>query len=132
MSKKNKKPEFLVETDILLDHLTFSGKGLSKLEIAMMNGLCFTTVLNASELLYAAKNEEERQVVISMLSAVKVLGLHSRYSLSVYEFSNKVKSLRDAIFCVVAKLNKLPILTDDNEKFVNSGIKIINIKDLRG
>jgi len=97
----------------------------------MANGICFTTVLNASELLFSVTNKFEKNTIISLLSAIKVLGLHSRYSLSVDEFIGKVNNLSDAIFCVVAKLNKLPILTDDNKKFKNSGLKIINTKDLR-
>jgi len=123
--------EYLVETDIFVKHLKHRGRGLSGLELAMSTALCFTTVLNAAELIDAANTEEEREIVISLLSAVKILGLHQRYSLYVNEFSNKVVSIRDSLFCVVAKINKLVILTDDIRKYKKTGLKIITTRDLR-
>lgn len=51
------KKEFLVETDLIIEHLTFSNSSLrSGLETAMEIGICFTTVINASELFFIAKN----------------------------------------------------------------------------
>ena len=127
-----KNKEYLIETDIFVKHLKHRGKGYSALELAMSSGLCFTTVLNASELIDAVKTENERNTVISLLSAVKILGLHQRYSLYVNEFSEKVVSIRDSLFCVVAKINKLVILTDDIRKYKRTGLKIISSRDLRG
>lgn len=124
------KIEFLVETDILLEHLKHSSNSLSVLEKAMKKGICFTTVINSSELIYSVNSKSEKEIVLSLLSALKVLGLHARYSLYVDEYIAKVSSVRDAIICTVAKLNKLPILTDDTKKFENSGIKILTSKDL--
>lgn len=124
------KIEFLVETDILLEHLKHSSNSLSVLEKAMKKGICFTTVINSSELIYSVNSKSEKEIVLSLLSALKVLGLHARYSLYVDEYIGKVSSVRDAIICTVAKLNKLPILTDDTKKFENSGIKILTSKDL--
>lgn len=46
--------EFLVETDILLEHLTKNKSSESHLEKAMTRGICFTTVLDGSELFFAA------------------------------------------------------------------------------
>ncbi len=126
-----KYKEYLIETDIFVKHLKHRGAGLSALETAMSSGLCFTTVLNASELIDAAKSENERNTVISLLSAVKILGLHQRYSLYVNEFSEKVVSIRDSLFCVVAKINKLIILTDDIRKYKKTGLEIITSRDLR-
>lgn len=124
------KIEFLVETDILLEHLKHSSNSLSVLEKAMKKGICFTTVINSSELIYSVNSKSEKEIVLSLLSALKVLGLHARYSLYVDEYIGKGSSVRDAIICTVAKLNKLPILTDDTQKFENSGIKILTSKDL--
>lgn len=124
------KIEFLVETDILLEHLKHSSNSLSALEKAMKKGICFTTVINSSELIYSVNSKSEKEIVLSLLSALKVLGLHARYSLYVDEYIGKASSVRDAIICTVAKLNKLPILTYDTEKFENSGIKILTSKDL--
>ncbi|GBD90427.1 PIN domain protein [bacterium BMS3Abin04] len=124
------KIEYLVETDILLDHLKNHSNSLSVLEKAMSSGICFTTVINSSELIYSVNSKNEKDILLSLLNALKVLGLHSRYSLYVDEYIGKVLSVRDAIICTVAKLNKLLILTDDTKKFENSGIKVLTSKDL--
>ncbi len=127
-----KNNEYLIETDIFVKHLKHRGKGYSALELAMSSGLCFTTVLNAAELIDAAESENEKNTVIALLNAVKILGLHQRYSLYVNEFSGKVVSIRDSLFCVVAKINKLIILTDDIRKYKKTGLEIISSRDLRG
>ena len=49
-----------------------------------------------------------------------------------YRFFNKVATARDALFCSVAKNNKLPIFTKEIERYKNSGMKIITPKELRG
>lgn len=120
------KIEFLVETDILLEHLTHKKSSESFLEKAMTHGICFTTVLNASELFFAASNETERKLVEDLLSSLKILGINSRYSLKISKFFNKVATTRDAIMCIVAEYNRLPILTSENDRYRESGLKIIN------
>jgi predicted nucleic acid-binding protein len=124
--------KYLLETDILSDHLV-NGKYQSSFLIDLMQkGICYTTVINASELLFSANSEEEMEHVKKVLNAVKVLGLNSRYSLSVSNYSEKVKNLRDALFSVVADINKLPIVTFDNNRYINTSLKIIHPQDLRG
>ena len=86
--------KFLLETDVLVDYLT-SNKNNYLLKL-MKSGICFTTVLNASEMLAVCKNETEKSEVRSVLDSLKILGLHSRYALSVPEFSGKTKNNRDA------------------------------------
>lgn len=121
------KNQFLVETDLLLEHLTNQNFELpSSLEKAMARGVCFTTVINASELFFAAMDDMQRESVKSLLSALKVLGLNSRYSLKISNFFNKVATTRDALLCTVAEFNRLPILTNHAERYIRSGIKIIN------
>lgn len=127
------KTEFLVETDILVGHLIQKdNEKLSDLELAMTEGVCFTTAINSSEMYFNSWNEKERHAVDSVMNAVKVLGIHPRYSLNISEFFNKVASTRDAMICSLAKINKLPILTTQISKYKNSGLKIISPKDLRG
>ncbi len=127
------KIEFLVENDILLDHLTQEDISIpSVLEIAMTQGFCFTTVVNASELYFNASTQAERESVDKVLYALKILGIHQRYSLNISKFFNKVATTRDAIICSVALNNKLPILTGEVERYRESGIKIITPKELRG
>ena len=81
-----KTPEFLLDTDILEEHLRNPGKNrLSILGSLALQGICFTTVLNATELFLLASNKEETEAVFSVLSAVHVLGIHQRYSLQTPE-----------------------------------------------
>jgi predicted nucleic acid-binding protein len=126
------KEKFLLETDILSDHLMNGSKEKSVLIDLMQIGVCFTTVINASELLFYADSEQENTYVRKVLNAVKVLGIHSRYSLSISKYSGKVKSLRDALFSVVADINKLPIVTFDNNRYINTSLIIIHPQELRG
>jgi predicted nucleic acid-binding protein len=126
------KEKYLLETDILSDHLANGDEEGSLLVDLMQKGICYTTVINASELLFFANSEEEIKYVKKVLNAVKVLGLNSRYSLSVSNYSGRVKSIRDALFSVVADINKLPIVTFDNNRYINTSLKIIHPQDLRG
>lgn len=126
----NSETEYLIESDILVDHLKHKGETQSVLEKAMQNGTCFTTMINASEIYFAVENENERNAVDKLMRSLKILGLNSRYSLVVNEFTGKVESTRDAIFCAVAKINKLPVLTNNTEKYKLAGIEIINPQNL--
>ena len=127
------KIEYLIDTDIFVDHLTQEdNSALSDLEIAMSSGMCFTSVIQASELYFHASDPVEKQGVDSVMRAMKVLGIHPRYSLTISDFFNKVATTRDAIVCSVAKNNKLPIFTNDSNRYKESGIKIITSLELRG
>ena len=129
----NDKKEYLVETDILVEHLTNAdGNKSSYLEELMQDGICFTTVLNASELNFAVKNEDELEVVNKVLASIKVIGLSSRYSLMVSKFNEKVSNYRDALVCAIADINKLPIVSLNDARYIKSGLKVINPKELRG
>ncbi len=128
----NKDKEFLIETDILLEHLMWNKKGQSTLETIMQKGVCYTTVFNASEIYFNVHNEEERKAVDGLFMALKVLGLNGRYGLFVDEYSKKVNTVRDALMCVASKLNRLSIVTFQKEKYSKSGIIVINPKDLGG
>lgn len=123
--------KFLIETDILVDYLTYSGDLNNCLLTCMQNGMCYTTVLNAGELLSASKNEEENGYVRNVLDSLKVLGFHSRYALSVKDYSDKTNSLRDAFISVVASFNKLPIVTFNKERYQKTNLNIIHPKELR-
>ena len=124
--------KFLLDTDILSDHLIRGRKNTSSLIELMQKGICYTTVLNASELLFFTESDEEIVYIKKVLNALKVLGLHSRYSLSVSMYIGKVNTIRDALFSVVADINKLPIVTFDNNRYINTSLKIIHPQDLRG
>jgi predicted nucleic acid-binding protein len=127
------KVEFLIENDIMIDHLSQKDTSIySDLEIAMSIGICFTSAINVAELYFNTRTLEEKNAVNSVMFALKILGIHPRYSLIITEFFNKVTSVRDALICSVAKFNKLPILTNEVERFQDSGIKIISSNELRG
>lgn len=121
----------MIESDILADYLTSSDNMDSHLINLMQKGICFTTVLNAAELLASCKNENEKKLVRNVLDSLKVLGLNSRYALSVPEYSDKTKSVRDALFSVVASINKIPIVTFDRERYKKTNLKIIHPQELR-
>lgn len=120
--------KYLLDTDILVDYLVSNENNY--LMNLMKTGICFTTVLNASEMLAACKSENELSAVRSVLDSQKVLGLHSKYALSIREFSDKTSSLRDALFCVVSLINKLPIVTSSSERYKHTNLKIIHPKEI--
>jgi len=120
--------KYLLDTDILVDYVT--SNDMNYLINLMQKGICFTTVLNAAELLAACKNDEEQSTVRSVLDSVKVIGLHSRYALSIPEFSDKTENVRDALFTVVASVNKLPIVTLNSERYKKTNLKIIHPQEV--
>lgn len=126
----SKKNEYMIETDVLLQHLTHETNTKSDLEKVMECGICFTTVINSAELNFASRNKEEKKLIDALMRSVKVLGFHSRYSLSVDEFIGKVDSVRDALFCATAKINKLPIVTLDDKRYSLTELEIINPENL--
>lgn len=127
MMQKNNKIEYLIDTDVLLEHLTKNPiDGESFLIRLMKNGLCFTTVLNASELILKAGNVEQEIIIKSLLSALKVLGIHSRYCLSISQLAPGNRGLRDSLFMVTAEINKLDIVTFDVDRYKSEKIHIYN------
>ena len=123
--------KYLLESDILTDHLTSSDSIDSHLIKLMQKGICFTTVLNAAELLASCKNENEKKLVRYVLDSLKVLGLNSRYALIVPEYSDKTNNVRDALFSVVASINKIPIVTFDKERYKKTNLEIFHPQELR-
>jgi hypothetical protein len=120
--------KYLLETDVLVDYLTSNENNY--LMNLMKTGICFTTVLNASEMLASCKDENELSAVRSVLDSLKVLGLHSKYALNVPEFSDNTSSLRDSLFCVVSLINKLPIVTLNRERYKKTNLKIIHPQEV--
>jgi len=119
-------PKVLVDTDILVDHLICENGDSSVLEKVMQSHICFTSVINASELYYATKSEDEFIGVTQLLRSLKVLGMHARYSLLIPEFKETTTNLRDALICALAKNNKLTLLTNKKEKYKFADIQLIH------
>jgi predicted nucleic acid-binding protein len=120
--------KYLLETDVLADYL-ISNENNFLLNL-MQTGICFTTVLNASELLAICRDANEKFAVRSVLDSLKVLGLHSRYALSVPDFTDKTENVRDALFAVVALINKLPIVTLNSTRYKKTNLKIIHPQEV--
>ena len=120
------KKEFLIDTDVLIEHLTYKGKGKSFLEKALECGICFTTVINSAEIYFVLGNPEEKKAIDALMKIVKVLGFNSRYSLMVDEFIEKVDTVRDALFCTTAKINKLAIVTSNKERYILTDLEVID------
>jgi len=120
--------KYLLETDVLVDYLTSNENNY--LMNLMQTGICFTTVLNASELLAVCKDDNEKLAVRSVLDSLKVLGLHSRYALSIPDFAGKTENVRDALFAVVSLINKLPIVTMSRDRYKKTNLKIIHPQEV--
>ncbi|MCF8261317.1 MAG: PIN domain-containing protein [Melioribacteraceae bacterium] len=117
--------EYLIETDVLIDHIEHETEGESKLEELMKSGKCFTTVINSAEIYFSVKSVHEKESVDKLMYAIKVIGMHSRYSLMVGEFSDKVTNVRDALILTIAKSSKLSIVTFNKDRYRESGLEIL-------
>lgn len=127
MPEKKIKIEYLIDTDVLFEHLTKNPiSGESSLIRLMKNGICFTTVLNAAEVMMKNKNYDQEIVIKSLLSALKVLGIHSRYCLGINQLAAGNNGLRDSLFVVTAEINKLDIITFDVNRYKSGKIGIYN------
>ena len=123
-----KIPKYLLDTDVLLEYLVlYEFDKESYLIKLMQKGICFTSVLNASELFMFTNSDYEKKKVRDLLNALKVLGLHSRYSLSIPNCMNNFKNIRDALFYILAEQNRLSIVSLNPEKYSGSN-QCITIK----
>ena len=117
--------EFLLDTDILLEHLRRPKDGRpSVLEALAGQGMCFTTVLNATELFLEASNDIEKDAAFSVLSAINVLGIHQRYALQTPELRTITENVRDLLFLSVSANNKLPVISFQPEKYGGYAVPI--------
>lgn len=118
LMKKNSLKKYLIETDILIEHLTKSKTNKNSFLIDIMQkGICFTSVLNASEMYFAVNSDFEKEKLDNLFYALNVLGIHSRYSLLVPKVSKHFKNIRDALFYILAEQNKLTIVTQFPDKY---------------
>lgn len=118
---------FLIDTDVLYDHLIHKDeKTISFLTSLMIKGECFTTVMNASELYFSAKTEEQKIAIKKLLYALKVLGLNSRYTLDIPKYSDKFSNYRECLFYILAEKNNLIIATNSPAKYKIGKVKVIS------
>ena len=129
----NSDRKFLIESDIIISHFTQENiEAPSDLIKLMQTGICFTTVINAAELLFEAANDHQKEIVLKVLNSFKVLGLNSRYALKIPEYKNQAKTLRDILILMTAKTNNLPIVTYQKSKYSLSDAEIYNPEEIGG
>lgn len=122
-----KIPKYLLETDVLIQYLTTEIPNKDHYLIKLMQkGICFTSVFNASELFMLAKTDLEKNKIRDLLNALKVLGLHSRYSLSVSACRDNFDNIRDALFYILAEQNRLIIVSNHPEKYAGLKVKSVH------
>lgn len=128
----------LVESDVLVEFLTTRGQTL--LHDALRVVPCFTTVVNAAELLGAAGNDMEVQNVRAALSGLRVLGLSARYALAMGEAAREARargaalSVRDAIIVGTAIDARLPVLTRSKAEVFRTvpGVRVVTPEEIAG
>ena len=109
--------DVFVETDVLCDFLVTGQQIRSALRTLVRLCVCYTSVLNATELLAAASHEMERSIVRNLLNGVRVLGFHQRYAETFAQiFSNQkekknVITLRSSMIAGMCLQNKLTLVT---------------------
>ena len=122
-----KIPKYLLDTDVLLEYLVlYEVDKESYLIKLMQKGICFTSVLNTSELFMFANSDYEKEKVRDLLNTLKILGLHSRYSLSIPNCMNNFKNIRDALFYILAEQNRLSIVSLNPEKYSGLSVKSVH------
>lgn len=124
--------EILIDTDVLLQHLQCRENEESDLLFLMQNMVCFTTAINAAEIYFYCKNDNEKEAADKLLNSLKILGIHSRYALKIYGKENKNNSVRSALTGVVADYNKLPVITYDVERYGKLNRGVFTPEQLRG
>ena len=79
-----KTSKYLLETDILIEYLTFNNSIREPYLLKLMKkGICFTSVLNASELFMLAKTDFEKEKVRDLIMHLMFMGcIHA----TVYPF----------------------------------------------
>lgn len=116
----DKKPAFLLETDVLIEYFF---KKPSLLRELLKENVCYTTFVQMAEILSCANTESEREQLMKPFMGLRVLGFHSRYSPVFADFLQESENFsgvfknRDKFrFCLVsaiAKEAKLTVVTRD-------------------
>ncbi len=121
-------PKLAVHSDVIIAYVLHQGNTVPALRIALMKFFCYTTVFDAIEVFSLTQNENERRIIESAMSAMKILGLNAknakRYGdLLLNSAQTSSFSLLTAGVCLESKL---PLLTDHPEEFRSvTGLKIL-------
>lgn len=118
--------QVLIDTDVLLSY----PKSQKFFEV-LQTSICFTTFINASEVLSKTTKKE-------LLYPVSTLGFHYRYSIKLGEILKKSarsrQELRDMIMAVMMIETKLPLLTLNTKRYdylsAKFNLNILHFKSL--
>lgn len=118
--------QILLDTDVLLSY-----PRSQKLLEVLQTGICFTTFINASEVLSKTTKKE-------LLYPISTLGFHYRYSIRLGEMIKKTRAkkieLRDMIMAVMMLETKLPLLTLNTKRYdylsAKFNLNILHFKSL--
>ena len=124
--------EILIDTDVLLQHVTCDKDEDSDLEFLLSKFNCFTTAINASEIFYHCVSDNEKEIAQKLLNSMKVLGYNSRYSLKMFGKKEETSGIRDAMIAVVAEVSKLPFVSYRKQIYKNWKFGVFTPSELRG
>lgn len=127
--------EIFVDTDVLAAYLAEDTSQPSALQALMRAAVCFTSVLNAGELIAVTRNDEERAHAESVLWGLKVLGFHHKYSLTFGDLHRESGGMhfRDSMVAGMCILSKLPLCTSHPERYrAYPGLSLIDAGDVTG
>ncbi len=105
-------PRIIVDADIILGHLAGRSRP-SVLRTVLGKVFCYTTVVQAAEVLSRARTAAEVRAALDALAPIKVLGVNSRSAVLLGNLMGR-GGVRDAGIAVTAALSiesRLPVLT---------------------
>jgi predicted nucleic acid-binding protein len=126
---------YLLDTDICIELLRSNSRVVSNIEKLPEDTKVYTSIINASELLYGAylsdKKEQRIVEVKNFLSDIEVLGIDLRSAEIYGELKSVLKQKgnliadNDLFIASVAKRNELTLITHNIKHFEKiSGLKI--------
>jgi hypothetical protein len=103
----------LIDSDLLAGYLLCQQQP-SSLRRCLGQWPCFTTFIQAAELLACAKNQAQKDIIDRALCSVKILGAHARYAEAIASIMRSQPdeislSFRDATVVAMARESKLAI-----------------------
>jgi predicted nucleic acid-binding protein len=111
-------PHYLIETDVLAEWLVASPEEPVVLDGALRTGRCYTSMLNATELLAACRSDSERHAVEALFRIVRVLGFPARSATTYAEIARTIEmqsgcavTTREMMVIGLATESKLTVLT---------------------
>ena len=130
------KEGLFLDTDVLADFLDPEGEDKPVLLSLLPVAACFTSVLQATELLASAVREQERTHVESLLGGLHVLGFHHKYCLvfgDLHRLHGARRALRTSMTAGMCILNKLPLVTYAPARYsAYPGLALFDASRLRG